>query len=325
MNDNSAGDTSHGSGKAPAVLYPEVLDIDEQISRLASKGVDVSDYDSARKLLSGAGYARIMRYVRVMSRLDNKVPSVPRLLAAVRLESIFQRIALSHIVAFERGFKSKLAASLGSEYGPFAHLTADPFDCVRNFESFRKACERENGRRMNKRSAFLRRHRSPDGEYPIWIQLEIIPFGTVSLLYSDLRAGIARSGVSSAYGIDHAILQSWLRALVVLRNICAHGGVLYGRQLEQIPRAIQEFGDLDLRHAAGCVHVLLYMQRVADPSASLRLVNDLAANFLRMDVGLLKPLGFGDGWFRLLQKVALDTRSPLTVIASEALSLGRVA
>ena len=81
MNDNSAGDTSHGSGKAPAVLYPEVLDIDEQISRLASKGVDVSDYDSARKLLSGAGYARIMRYVRVMSRLDNKVPSVPRLLA----------------------------------------------------------------------------------------------------------------------------------------------------------------------------------------------------------------------------------------------------
>lgn len=69
---------------------------------------------------------------------------------------------------------------------------------------------------------------------PLWMLGEVMSFGKMLTLFNgvedDLRRVIARQ-----YGIEDMILQSWLGALNVIRNVCAHHGRLWNRELGYKP------------------------------------------------------------------------------------------
>lgn len=56
---------------------------------------------------------------------------------------------------------------------------------------------------------------------PSWMVFEVLSFGTVSLAFKSLTRQNQKP-VAKAFGLDGAVLASWLHALSYLRNLAAH-------------------------------------------------------------------------------------------------------
>ena len=295
IDSDSAGGTSPGSGKAPASNSFSVLDTSSQIDRLSGKGIDVSHYQVAKRLVLSVGYTHLMPYVRALRSLYAGRVSADFLERAILIDRAFQRVLFGSLIVFEQNFKTRFASELAMAYGSYAHLCRAPFANAGCYEEFSSICSKERKRRSKSNPRYIMHHLNEEGNLPVWVQFDILSFGTASRAYGNLSDKAVRSGVAQAFSIDHNILESWLRSLTVVRNICAHGDILYGRQLSQVPRSIREF-PANLNRAFGCVLVLSRLLAAVDTPAAHRFACGLARALCREDDALLSPLGFPSDW-----------------------------
>lgn len=66
---------------------------------------------------------------------------------------------------------------------------------------------------------------------PSWIMIEGLTPGSLSHLYRELRDTPAKRSIAATLGVNHPLLDSWLRTYVRVRNICAHHGTAPGHGL----------------------------------------------------------------------------------------------
>lgn len=69
----------------------------------------------------------------------------------------------------------------------------------------------------------------PSDQYaPAWKTLEYLTFGTIELIFKNLKSNDLQKQISNLYGIKNvSIFNNFLRTIVFIRNKCAHGDVLY--------------------------------------------------------------------------------------------------
>jgi abortive infection bacteriophage resistance protein len=70
--------------------------------------------------------------------------------------------------------------------------------------------------------------------------LEVISFGTLSKLYSNLIPAIkAKDDIAKDLNtVNHSYLHSWLLSVAHIRNICAHHGRLWNKNLPGRPKLL---------------------------------------------------------------------------------------
>jgi len=66
---------------------------------------------------------------------------------------------------------------------------------------------------------------------PLWIAAELPSFGTLSKWIADLKQPADRNAIARQYGLDETIFMPVLQHLSYIRNICAHHGRLWNRDL----------------------------------------------------------------------------------------------
>lgn len=81
------------------------------------------------------------------------------------------------------------------------------------------------------------------GEFmPIWIAVELLDFSPLSIALSQLNQAEQRKISASYGGTSFRLIQSWIRSLCNVRNICAHHSRLWNKPLVNqpaIPRAAE--------------------------------------------------------------------------------------
>ncbi|MGL4599704.1 MAG: Abi family protein [Bacteroidia bacterium] len=70
---------------------------------------------------------------------------------------------------------------------------------------------------------------------PSWITMESISFGKLSKIYKQLKSSEEKRSIARFFGTIPSYLESWLAALSYVRNICAHHGLLWRRNLVKQP------------------------------------------------------------------------------------------
>lgn len=137
-----------------------------------------------------------------------------------------------------------------------AHRCGDPFACAttptampgltRDYrEIFLKKTAEQTDRRDEEFVAhFYDRYGSDHKHLPVWMAVELMPFGTTLTFYRGCEREVQRR-VATALGVHHTVFFSWLLALNTVRNICAHHGRLWNRVLGTPPK-------LPERDAAWC-------------------------------------------------------------------------
>ena len=88
-------------------------------------------------------------------------------------------------------------------------------------------------------------------DLPIWFLTEILNFGSLNILFSLLLPADQKK-IARQFNLNNgSTLASWLRVLCIVRNICAHYGRLWNRNLRTVPEFPQDKRWDALRSKAG--------------------------------------------------------------------------
>lgn len=136
---------------------------------------------------------------------------------------------------------------------------------------------------------------------PLWVAVEALSFGSISRMYGLLADEAVQAVIASRFGYRNGLtakqFQTNIRAVAVFRNVCAHHGRIWNREIRQdVPRIFRALVKprMDEQHyrntAWGVISVLTHMVNEVrgDSSFSQELANCVPSSGSYWD-GLVSP------------------------------------
>lgn len=208
--------------------------IEEQIAILEDRGLIIEDEEAAKKSLSNLNYYRLSAYTLTLRKDD-------RFYHNVHFSDVMQiydfdmelRAALMYLLeSIEVSMRTYIGYFHAKSFGAIGYYEEDTFDDVDRFHKFEadyKAAIDEYGNK----EVFVKHHNDIyDGKFPIWVLVELLTLGSLSRLFKNLTTEVRDEICKSNYGkINDEYIGNWLQGCTILRNICAHRGRLFNRQI----------------------------------------------------------------------------------------------
>jgi len=211
----------------------------QQIALLKSRGLIIKDPKKALQNISRINYYRLSSYYPPFQSQNNLFKQ------GVSIESIFELYEFDRKLRFlifsalenvEITLRTKIAYYFSHRYGPFAYIDPQNFSC--NFkhsewiDKLTESIERTHER-------FVEDFYSTYDEekyLPLWITIEIISFGQLSILFRGLKREDRKKISEDCFEIDEERLVSWIHVLAYIRNLCAHYSRIWNRTLAIKPK-----------------------------------------------------------------------------------------
>lgn len=283
------------------------LTLDQQISLLKSRGLIIPDDKRAKEILARLSYYRVINayslglYITDPTKQQNHIYQ-----AGITLEQIYDiyefDTKLRHIVFelieyFELKFRTTISYYIANNFCATAYLRPELYCSVDYYNDFLVDLNREKN--AQQRSLIVQHHDTHyGGTLPIWAMAEIVSFGTLSKLYKNLLPEHKRK-IASIYRTYPDLLSSWLNSFVLVRNICAHYGRLYNRNLLARPKIPKSSPQLDNYKIFSVVY-LLY-KYVDDQLLKLSLYYRLKNAIVQHTFVELDKIGMPTDWEKLIR------------------------
>ncbi|MBQ9469571.1 MAG: Abi family protein [Bacteroidales bacterium] len=250
----------------------QATDVDQQISMLKERGVGVGDEKKAKEILLDVGYYRLGFYLFPFEasypNLDQRTHEVKagtKLSDAVALyyfDFDIRNVLMRYISRIEVAFRTYMTYRLSNKYADKPRWFVDE-EVVDS--SFRQSFD-DRHYAIIKKSGTIRCHHSKykqDKYAPVWKTLEFMTLGGVLDLYRNLKKNEDKLEVSKHFGVQQtAVFENYMESMRCVRNICAHGAVLYdarlSRQLRKGPAGSMEEPEERAR-VGGAIKVIAYM------------------------------------------------------------------
>lgn len=226
-----------GAFSSPGVLpMKPSLPLSAQVELLVRRGLAVDDEDACLAFLRATNYYRFSGYARYFQRAphlgdDSFLPGTSfASIRAVHDADERLRSALNLPLArVELLLRTHTARVVADEHGPYGrYLEAGFYTEVGDRESTVEACLRDIERSKDRH--ILRFRAAGTSGYaalPVWSAVEAWSFGTLSKAIERGARGTLADAVASSIGVARAGFAYRVRALVYLRNRCAHHGRLW--------------------------------------------------------------------------------------------------
>lgn len=230
----------------------------EQLDLLAGRGMEIGDRTEAVEQLRRISYYRLSGYwysFRVLDRGKRRDDFVPgtRLADVIALSDFDERLrttVFDALAPVELSVRASLGHALG-RLDPCAHLRPDLLGALARSGGAYDEWRRRHGTEVARsREDFVEHHRlAYDGVLPVWAAVEVMDWGGLARLFS-FAPDVVQHEVSDVYALRPPQLLSWLRALNVVRNACAHHGRLFNRVYPKRPKLPEVGLHPALDHAA---------------------------------------------------------------------------
>ncbi|MFD2371571.1 Abi family protein [Brevibacillus sp. GCM10020057] len=276
---------------------------EEQLQILKSRGLIVEDEDFAIRKLKKINYYRLSAYGLSLKRRGTYIPGTTfaRIYNLYEFDRRFRYLILELAEQVEIAFRTHISYHIAHQYGAFGHLEAAHFDNVDYHQSFLYALTKEVQRSQEQ---FIRHHLDKyHGDIPIWVAVEVLSFGALSKLYSNMKLEDQTYIAKTNYRVPAVYLKSWLKCFAYVRNICAHYGRLYNRPLTSKPRLSREWKARGIPQDRIFAPICIAKQLIHDPQIWSDFLVRLEALFsaYHEDVELHR-IGFPEDWEALLRK-----------------------
>lgn len=298
--------------------------IDEQISILESKGLEIPEKEFAKIVLLKENYFFLSgyRHIFMKQNKDSKFiagTTFNELYTMFLFDRKIRNIFFKNILVVENNIKSLLSYQLSKKYGfkERDYLNPDNFtkDPMRErqvadiIEKMKRQI-RVNGQKHSATIHYLSNY----GYIPLWILVKVLSFGITSELYTILKSD-DQDEIASFYKLDSSTLSIYLTMLANYRNLCAHEDILFDHRTQKsipdskyhyllkLPQIEEEYvyGKNDL---FAIVLIFKHMLSRREFNSFVDEINnelsDLINNIkvLSPDV-LLNKIGFPDNWLLL--------------------------
>lgn len=243
------------------------LTFDQQLTLLKSRGLEITDDAIALEYLRRLGYYRLSGYWYSCRRLilteaeklnrpnrEDNFMSGSRFQDVVELYIFDKKLRLIILDAIERievAIRVDIAYQLGSK-DPFAYRNSallhgnftkkiDPKTGITRHEDWLDKHDRLISR---SKEDFAEHYKSKYGlPLPIWVAIELWDFGLLSKFYQGMSVS-DKDIIAKKYHVPNwPIMESWLRCLNYARNVVAHHGRLWNRNLIDQPK-LGKYGDM---------------------------------------------------------------------------------
>ncbi|WP_165251774.1 Abi family protein [Adlercreutzia sp. ZJ304] len=281
------------------------LNHEEQADKLVGMGMGGSKADILGRL-EQVGYYRLSGYWHDYRQLDGKGFRVGITIDTVWSDYVFDRqFRLAVLDAVERVeiyTRARLAHKLARDTGAFGFDIHEGLPRLSE-NDYKKFIDKCRSKHRSSREPFEVHFRNKYGDAhdipPYWILVNTMDFGQMLTLYRGASVEI-RNELSSELSVSARVFESWLVALNVVRNICAHHGRLWNKELGVKPvipkHDIRWHKPYEVQpyRMFSILTILGYLLDYVAPSTSwhTRLIDLLD----RRSADKLYRMGFSEGW-----------------------------
>ncbi len=214
------------------------LTIAQQINTLKSRGLLINDEDRASRYLSFISLYRLRAYTYAYQNNENpEHPFYPditfnKILQTYLFDRKFRLLVFDAIERIEIAFRTQIIYQYSIKYGGNWYEDKKIF---RNPVYFNKDLKLIDKELKRSNEVFIKHYKntySNPKRPPAWMIMEITSLGLLSKIYENLKICPEKKVIARNFNLGHPfVLESWMHSLSVIRNICAHHGRLWNREL----------------------------------------------------------------------------------------------
>ena len=243
------------------------IEVNQQIQLLKNRGLVILEESRATLFLETVSFFRLTPYMRPFQVVGDSQHNFKANIGFRQISRLYdfdRRLRLLIMDAIERvevASRARISNHLGPKFGAHWYLEKSQFknrydhdrlldtlkekqqsaqrdyqkecariDSVKNTDITRKTIQKQ--RRAQESYA---RHYSLNYNQPLfmpgWAIIEELTLGELSHLYKGLAKDVDKKAIAKTMGLSAPLLESWLHTLTTIRNICAHHGRLWNREL----------------------------------------------------------------------------------------------
>lgn len=276
------------------------LTISQQLDLLKSRKLIIPDETFAFYVLKYVHYYRLMAYSLTLKKNDEFYPGITfeNIYTLYRFDDEFRKLILKYSLCIEIEFRSTISQFHSDKYGPLGYMDKNNFE---NEDYHTKFIE-DLSKSINKSDdVFVYHHKKDLGAvFPFWVAIECSSFGDISKFYKNMLKDDRMEFAQTYFGLPRGYVENWLQLIVYGRNIAAHGGRFYNRELKTIPAKIAPKNKrlYTATSPFALVYAIYYLQ--PDYVNAYNFMKDIEWLFYDYPFADKKHLGFPSNWKELL-------------------------
>lgn len=217
------------------------LTLDQQVALLFARGLQ-GEPKRIRRRLASVNYYRLSAYWHTFRAANDQFRP------DTHFETVWERyvfdrelrlLVMDALERIEVGVRARLAYEHATRGGPFAY-ESDPaavfaHNAAKRSEFFRRLREDLDRSHEPFVGHFRRKYGDEHDWPPVWVTAEVLSFGGILSFFRGSPRHTQRA-VADHFGVADVVFESWLLSLNVVRNICAHHGRLWNREIGMPPK-----------------------------------------------------------------------------------------
>ena len=206
------------------------------ISLLQSRGLVVSDPAKAERYLEYIGYYRLSAYMYPLLQMPKELhqykqgASFGQVMTLYRFDKKLRLFIFNEIEKIEVAVRSAIV-NTGSEMtgNPFWMTDGNYFINHFKFVHTMTLIDAEINRSREDFIVHFKQTYS-DAYPPAWILAEVLPFGVMTNIYSNIKVPRIKKRIAQKFGLQVAPFESWLTIVTLTRNSCCHHARVWNKQ-----------------------------------------------------------------------------------------------
>lgn len=212
--------------------------VNQQLSILKERGMRFKDQIKAKETLEDINYYNLINgnknFFILNSPDERYVEGIcfEEILSIYHLETKLKEIVLKNILLIEERLKRHLAYEFAKEYGCYS------WDDINSYSHFTEQEKRYSNSFINKlkevlkaknndsRDKLIEHFYNQDEQIPIWAFVNLFDFGLTKYFFINLNEKM-KTKISQHFSLSPKQLKSFLEALNMFRNVCAHNNKLF--------------------------------------------------------------------------------------------------
>jgi len=203
---------------------------------LQSRGLTVNDPAKAERYLEYVGYYRLSAYMYPLLKTPKEQhqykqgATFSQVMTLYRFDKKLRLLIFNEIEKIEIAVRSAIV-NIGSELtgNPFWMTDGANFTDQTKFVHTMSLIDAEISRsREDFINHFKRTYSDPYP--PAWILAEVLPFGVMTNIYSNIKVQRIKKRIAQKFGLQVAPFESWLTIVALTRNYCCHHARVWNKQ-----------------------------------------------------------------------------------------------
>ena len=288
-------------------FFKKSLDIKSQIELLKSRGLIIDNEELFSDFLKHNQYYRLEGYWYAF--YDSNIPEhrfkkntkLSNVLKLYEFDSLLRSKVFKEIEVIEISLRSIIAYNVAENIGVFPYEKLNYKNDADKDEALNRFKKLFNGSKEDFINAYKNKYN--EDIPPIWMLVEIMTFGDLINFYEKFLTKSQGKTISKLYGINSVdLFVSWMKRLNIIRNICAHHGRLWNKNITtkiMLPnkndnKSLETYCKLFVKDSINKLYnSLLIIQYLLENinGSNNSLINDICSLAKKYDIDL-KAMGF---------------------------------